>query len=70
MAAEQFVAAKSEIAGTNEQKKEVLYELGECYEQQGDMDKAMAEYKNLYSADIAYRDVAQKIDDFYSKKNG
>lgn len=70
MAAEQFVAAKSEIPGVTEQKKEVLYELGECYEQQGDMDKAMAEYKNLYSSDIAYRDVAQKIDDFYSKKNG
>ncbi len=69
MAAEQFVAAKSEIPGISEQKKEVLYELGECYEQQGDMDKAMAEYKNLYSADIAYRDVAQKIDDFYSKKS-
>jgi tetratricopeptide (TPR) repeat protein len=70
MAAEQFVAAKSEIAGVNEQKKEVLYELGDCYEQQGDMEKAMAEYKSLYSADIAYLDVAQKIDDFYSKKNG
>ena len=30
----------------------------------------MAEYKTLYAADIAFRDVAQKIDDFYSKQNG
>lgn len=66
MAAEQFVAAKSEIPGVSDQKKELLYELGNCYEQQGDKEKAIAEYKSLYSLDIAYRDVAQKIDNFYS----
>ena len=69
LAAEQFDTAKSEIPGINEEKKDVLYELGCCYEQQGDMDKAMAEFKALYGADIGYRDVAQKIDDFYAKKN-
>ena len=68
LAAEQFIVAKSEIPGVTEEKKDVLYELGSAYEQQGDMDKAIAEYKTLYGADISYRDVAQKIDDFYSKK--
>ncbi|MFP4069979.1 MAG: tetratricopeptide repeat protein [Opitutales bacterium] len=68
LAAEQLTTAKSEIPGVTEQKKDVLYELGECYEQQGDMDKAIGEFKALYGADISYRDVAQKIDDFYSKK--
>lgn len=69
MAAEQLLTAKSEIPGINEQKKDVLYQLGTAYEQQGDMDKAMVEFKALYSSDISYRDVAQKIDDFYSQKN-
>ncbi|WP_269525142.1 tetratricopeptide repeat protein [Coraliomargarita parva] len=69
LAAEQLTTAKAEIPGVTEQKKDVLYELGECYESQGDMDKAMVEFKALYGADISYRDVAQKIDDFYSKKN-
>ena len=69
MAAEQFTTAKSEIPGINDQKKDVLYELGNCYELQGKMDEAMVEYKALYGADIGYRDVAQKIDDFYTKKN-
>jgi hypothetical protein len=32
------------------------------------MEKAMVEFKALYSSDISYRDVAQKIDEFYSKK--
>ncbi|HKK18643.1 MAG TPA: hypothetical protein VJ952_08165, partial [Opitutales bacterium] len=68
MAAEQLQNAKSEIPGINEQKKDVLYQLGTAYEQQGDLDKAMSEFKALYSADISYRDVAQKIDEFYSKK--
>lgn len=68
MAAEQLHTAKSEIPGMTEQKKDVLYQLGQAYEQQGDMDKAIVEYKALYGADISYRDVAQKIDDFYSKK--
>jgi len=66
MAAEQLQTAKSEIPGMNEQKKDVLYQLGTAYEQQGDMEKAIAEFKALYGTDISYRDVAQKIDDFYS----
>lgn len=68
LAAEQLNLAKSEIPGVTDQKKDVLYELGSCYEEQGDMDKAMVEFKALYGADISYRDVAQKIDDFYSSK--
>lgn len=68
MAAEQLQTAKIEIPGMNDQKKDVLYQLGSAYEQQGDMDKAIVEFKALYGADISYRDVAQKIDDFYSSK--
>ena len=67
LAAEQLNTAKAEIPGISDQKKDVLYELGSCYEEQGDMDKAMVELKTLYAADISYRDVAQKIDDFYSQ---
>ncbi len=68
LAAEQLQTAKSEIPGMTDQKKDVLYQLGSAYEQQGDMDKAMVEFKALYGADISYRDVADKIDEFYSKK--
>ena len=68
LAAEQFQTAKSEIPGLSEEKKEVLYELGSCYELQGDLDNAMGEFKALYGADIGFRDVAQKIDDFYSRR--
>ncbi len=66
LASEQLTTAKSEIPGMTDQKKDLLYQLGSAYEQQGDMDKAMVEYKALYGADISYRDVSQKIDDFYA----
>ena len=68
LASEQLTTAKSEIPGMTDQKKDVLYQLGSAYEQQGDMDRAMVEFKALYGADISYRDVSQKIDDFYSNK--
>ncbi len=67
LAAEQFATVKSEISGNTEQRKEVLYELGSCYELQGDAAKAIVEYKSLYSIDISYRDVSKKIDDFYAQ---
>ena len=68
LAAEQLLIAKSEIPGMTEQKKDVLYQLGTAYEQQCDMDKAIAEFKSLYGADISYRDVADKIEEFYSNR--
>lgn len=68
LAAEQFNSVKAEISGPTEQKKDVLYELGSCYELQDKADEAIAEYKTLYSIDIGYRDVSKKIDDFYAKK--
>ena len=67
LAAEQFNMAKSEITDLSEQKKEVLYELGSCYEEQGEVDKAIAEFKILYSIDISYRDIAKKVDAFYTQ---
>jgi tetratricopeptide (TPR) repeat protein len=68
LASEQLTTAKSEIPGMTDQKMDVLYQLGSAYEQQGDMEKAMVEFKALYGADISYRDVSQKIDEFYSNK--
>ncbi len=66
LAVQQYATVKSEISGMNDQKKEVIYELAECYEKMGKTDEAIAEYKSIYSVDISYRDVADKINRFYS----
>jgi lipopolysaccharide biosynthesis regulator YciM len=68
LAIEQLLIVKDEVPGMTDQKKAILYQLGLAYEQQGKMDFAIGEYKLLYGVDIAYRDVADKIDAFYSKQ--
>lgn len=68
LAVEQLQTAKSETPIMTEQKKEIIYELAACFEKMNKPDEAIAEYKIIYANDIAYRDVAQKIDDFYAKK--
>lgn len=67
LAIEQYSTAKGEISGMNEQKKDVIYQLAECYEMMGDRENAIGEYKLIYAADISYRDVSAKIDEYYAK---
>ncbi len=67
LAVEQFTLLKNEIQIMDERKKDAIYELGCCFESMGNEDKAIEEFKNVYSADISYRDVADKINAFYSK---
>ncbi len=70
LAVQQYATVKSELSGMNEQKKEVIYELAECYEKMGKTEDAIAEYKAIYSVDIGYRDVAEKINTFYADGGG
>jgi len=67
LAAAQFILAKTELTSLDEIKKEIVYELGCCYELMSKPDAAMVEFKIIYSEDIGFRDVAVKINLFYSK---
>lgn len=67
-AIEQFQKVKEEIPSLNDQKKDIIYQLGLCYEELGQKEKAINEYRTIYSSDIGYRDVAQKINDFYNAR--
>lgn len=69
LALEQFTLLKNEIQIMDERKKDAIYELGCCFESMGKEDKAIEEFKTVYSADISYRDVADKINAFYSKSD-
>lgn len=66
LAVQQFETAKKEIPGFDARKKTVVYELATCYEAMGQKQKALEEYKMIYSWDIGFRDVASKINDSYS----
>lgn len=67
IAAEQLGKAKSELMLMDDMKKDIVYELGCVYEATGAIDKALEQFKEIYSVDIGYRDVAEKIEKYYKK---
>jgi tetratricopeptide (TPR) repeat protein len=68
LAIEQFETAQNEISQMDDTKKNIIYELADCHEKKGDSDKAIAEFKRVYAADIGFRDVADKIDAYYAQQ--
>lgn len=68
LAVQQFTTAKSEIPVMDDLKKDIIYQLAECYEGMGKTEEAISEYKLIYSEDIGFRDVADKINAFYSSR--
>jgi len=67
LAVAQLTLAKNELTSLDDTKKDIIYELGTCYELMNKPDAAIDEFKVIYSEDIGFRDVADKINAFYSK---
>jgi tetratricopeptide (TPR) repeat protein len=66
MALSQFEKALSEKGVFDEQKKELIYNLGQVNEQLGRLEDAALHFKSIYEVDIAFRDVAKKVEGGYS----
>ncbi len=67
IAASQLGKAAEELPTMDGRKMDILYELAEVLEAQGKLDAALENYKQIYSVDIGYRDVAQKIEQGYQR---
>jgi len=67
LAEEQFVTAMKDIAGMTAEKKEIMYDLAQIYEHAGRNDEALKLLKDIYAADVGYRDVGKRIQAFYTK---
>ena len=50
----------------DEEKKELIYNLGSVLESMGRKEEAIEQFKLIYEVDIGYRDVAKKVDDYYA----
>ncbi len=70
IALEQFQKAVSELSIMDDNKKDILYEMGTTCDLMGDLDKAIGYFKEIYAVDIRFKDVADKIDKAYKKKAG
>ncbi|MCK5655169.1 MAG: tetratricopeptide repeat protein [Candidatus Aureabacteria bacterium] len=68
MAINQFKKAIQSLREMDTTKKEVIYNLGNVYEEMKEWDKAIEQYKKIYEVDINYRDIAQKIENVYKQK--
>ena len=66
LAVAQLGTAKIELSGMDDLKKEIIYELGCCYESIEKSEEAIAEFKEIYTEDIGFRDVAKKINKHYA----
>ena len=62
IAREQLESALIDLNVMDEEKKEVLYELGLLYEETGELEKSKQHLKKIYAVDIGYRDIAKKIE--------
>jgi tetratricopeptide (TPR) repeat protein len=49
----------------DDEKKELVYNLGAIYEKMGKPDEAIAQFKNIFAVDSSYKDVEAKIDAYY-----
>ncbi|MDF7823505.1 hypothetical protein P4B35_05730 [Pontiellaceae bacterium B12227] len=62
IALEQLEAALNELQSMDETRKEVLYQLGLLQEKMGNKTQAESCLKEIYTVDIGYRDVAERIE--------
>ena len=67
MAIEQFNTANEGMIGMNKEKMDALYHLGLTYEAMENAEKASECFKQIYQANISFRDVAERIENLYKK---
>ncbi len=68
MAIEQFNKAISEMLVMDKDKMEALYHLGVTYESLDQVPKALDCFKQIYSANVNFMDVAKRIEAGYAKQ--
>ena len=57
----QLETARDAIPMMDELKKNVVYQLGLCAEASGDLQKAYQYYKDVYSTDVGFEDLAERM---------
>ena len=67
LAMKQFEDAAREILTMDAMKKEIVYNLGIVYEKMGQSERSLNCMKQIYEADYAYKDVAERVESSYKK---
>jgi len=70
LASRKLQEALKEKPSFDDEKKELLYVLGCVFEKMGKKEEAIEQFKQIYEVDIGYKDVAAKVDAYYSGQQG
>ena len=65
IAVEQFEQAIKGLLAMNKEKMDALYHLAITYEAMDDKEKAAATFKQIYQANVTFRDVAERMENLY-----
>ena len=68
MAARKLQEALREKPAFDDEKKEMVYQLGVLFDKMGKKEEAIKQFEEIYSMDIGYKDVAKRVDDYYSSR--
>jgi len=68
LAARTFQNAIKEKPVFDDEKKELIYNLGCVLESMGKKEEAVEQFKLIYEVDIGYKDVAAKVDAYYASQ--
>jgi tetratricopeptide (TPR) repeat protein len=66
LAAKTLQNAIKEKIGVDEEKKDLIYQLGCVLDGMGKKEEAVEQFKIIYETDISYKDVAAKVDAYYA----
>jgi tetratricopeptide (TPR) repeat protein len=69
MAVRSLQNALKEKLAFDEEKKEMIYSLGSVLEKMGKKEEAMDQFKQIYEVDSGYKDIADKVEKYYSGGN-
>jgi len=70
LAARTLQNAVKEKPGFDDEKKELIYQLGCVLEKMGKAEEAKVQFELIYEVDIRYKDVAARIDKYYGGEQG
>ncbi|MBR1837286.1 MAG: tetratricopeptide repeat protein [Kiritimatiellae bacterium] len=65
MSVEQLNGALEQLPTMDRQKMDVYYLLGEIHEEEGKLDEASKYFKEIYRADVTYKDVSDRVQRIY-----
>ena len=65
LAVKRFSDAADELPVMDELKKDIVYNLGLAYDATKNSEKALEQWKKIYEVDMAYRDVAPRVESSY-----